>query len=71
MLKQKHEKQLKSLCIHDFPHHHFLSHFALQIHSLKTFNQVLVGYELDAAHLYIIIFHLFGLMSDTLQTQMK
>ena len=41
------------------------------IHSLKTFNQVLVGYELDAAHLYIIIFHLFGLMSDTLQTQMK
>ena len=24
MLKQKHEKQLKSLCIHDFPHHHLL-----------------------------------------------
>lgn len=23
MLKQKHEKQLKSLCIQDFPHHHF------------------------------------------------
>ena len=24
MLKQKHEEQLKSLCIHDFPHHYFL-----------------------------------------------
>ena len=24
MLKQKHEKQLKSLCIHDFPHHYLL-----------------------------------------------
>ena len=25
MLKQKHEKQLKSLCIHDLPHHHLFS----------------------------------------------
>ena len=24
MLKQKHEKQLKSLCIYDFPHHYLL-----------------------------------------------
>ena len=24
MLKQKHEEQLKSLCVHDLPHHHFL-----------------------------------------------
>ena len=23
MLKQKHEEQLKSLCVHDLPHHHF------------------------------------------------
>jgi len=49
-----------------------LSTFALQIHSLKTFNQVLVGYELDAAHLYIIIFHIFGLdVRRTFQAQMK
>lgn len=24
MLKQKYEERLKSLCVHDLPHHHFL-----------------------------------------------